>query len=291
MPVSRPGPPEPRLSTVGSSVCTADWLALREPADAAARSPALAERLRRALSGANISSPAGPLIVHDLGCGTGSMGRWLAPRLAVPGTPRRQHWLLHDRDAATLARAATSLPGGVATSVRPGDLARLDLVRDGGPAVVVASALLDVLTAPVAARIAEQAVAAGAPTLLTLSVVGQVSFDPVHPLDAVLAAAFDAHQRRRGLLGPDAVAVTAREFRRRGARTLTAASPWRLGPDRAELTAEWLRGWVGAACAQLPRLTPRAADHLGLRLDQLAAGRLRVTVGHADLLAIPGEGT
>lgn len=289
MPVPRPGPPRlttagPRLSTVGSPVCGSDWLALREPADAAARSATLAERLQRVL-------PAGPLLVHDLGCGTGSMGRWLAPRLAGPGSQRTQRWVLHDRDAVTLARAAASLPAGVTVAVRPGELARLDLVRDGGPAVVVASALLDVLTEPLAEHIAEQAVAAGAPALLTLSVVGQVSFDPVHPLDATLAAAFDAHQRRRGLLGPDAVAVTARAFRRRGARTLTATSPWRLGPDRAELAEEWLRGWVGAACAQLPRLTPRATDLLARRLDQLADGRLRITVGHADLLAVPGEGT
>ena len=61
---------------------------LREPADAAARSEELAERLRA-------TSPAGPLMIHDLGGGSGAMGRWLAPRLPGP-----QHWVVHDRDEA-----------------------------------------------------------------------------------------------------------------------------------------------------------------------------------------------
>ncbi|HEY5033165.1 MAG TPA: SAM-dependent methyltransferase, partial [Actinomycetes bacterium] len=51
------------------------WLALREPADAAARAADLVERLARQL-------PAtGRRVIHDLGCGTGAMGRWLAPLL------------------------------------------------------------------------------------------------------------------------------------------------------------------------------------------------------------------
>ena len=38
-----------RLSTPGSPVCTPDWLALREPADAAARDPELAALTAEAL--------------------------------------------------------------------------------------------------------------------------------------------------------------------------------------------------------------------------------------------------
>ena len=71
---------------------TPEWLALREPADAAARSVELVERLRARLVG----SPE--LVIHDLGAGTGSMGRWLAPLLPGP-----QHWVLHDRDVDSAA--------------------------------------------------------------------------------------------------------------------------------------------------------------------------------------------
>ena len=63
--------------------------------------------------------PAGPAPrrcgVHDLGSGTGSMARWLAPRLPGP-----QHWVLHDRDAGLLARAAGTLPRRRCTAEGPG---------------------------------------------------------------------------------------------------------------------------------------------------------------------------
>jgi hypothetical protein len=63
------------------------WLALRESADAAACGIDLVEQLRHCL-------PADrPVRVHDLACGTGSMLRWLAPRLPGP-----QHWICHDLD-------------------------------------------------------------------------------------------------------------------------------------------------------------------------------------------------
>ena len=71
------------------------WLALREPADAAARAPDLVHSLRP------YHPETGPRLIHDLGCGTGAMGRWLAPLLPGP-----QHWVVHDRDADLLEVAA-----------------------------------------------------------------------------------------------------------------------------------------------------------------------------------------
>ena len=76
-----------------------EWLQLREPADAAARSAELAERLGRHLA------TAGRLVIHDLGGGSGAMGRWLAPRLPGP-----QHWVVHDRDADLLELAVADGP-------------------------------------------------------------------------------------------------------------------------------------------------------------------------------------
>ena len=93
-----------------------DWLALREPADAAARSAELAERLGRHLPA------AGRLVIHDLGGGSGAMGRWLAPRLPGP-----QHWVVHDRDEDLLALALADPPdaAGVTVEARRSDVARL----------------------------------------------------------------------------------------------------------------------------------------------------------------------
>ena len=73
---------------------SADWLALREPFDAAARTSALVAELRAHL-------PRGtPLEILDLGCGAGSNLRHLAPLLGGP-----QRWRLADHDA-TLLQAA-----------------------------------------------------------------------------------------------------------------------------------------------------------------------------------------
>src|SRR5437667_8120855 len=83
-----------------------DWLALREPADAAARSASLTRRIATEIECHR------PLRIVDLGAGTGSNVRYLTSRL-----PRPQHWLLVDRDTALLegARGRTSMAGAVET--------------------------------------------------------------------------------------------------------------------------------------------------------------------------------
>lgn len=265
-----------RLSTPGSPVCTPGWLALREDADAAARSTDLAELVRDHLGN-------GPLVVRDLGCGTGSMGRWLAARLPGP-----QRWVLHDRDPVLLARAASHPPAGATVETVCGDLNHADLA---GTSLLTASALLDLLTVEEIDALAAACVAAGCPALLTLTVAGRVEFDPPEPLDAAFAAAFDAHQRRRvdgrSLLGPAAGAAAVDAFFAHGATVELRPSPWRLGPADAALLEEWLRGWIDAACVQQPELARAAPAYLHRRLDALAAGELRVSVGHVDVLAIP----
>ena len=262
------------------------WLALREPADAVARAPDLVERLGRAL-------PAtGRRVIHDLGCGTGAMGRWLAPLLPGP-----QHWVVHDRDTDLLVLAAADLPGPAAdgaavtveakhsdiTRLHPGDLADATLIT--------ASALLDLLTKDELAGLVSVCAGAGCAMLLTLSVVGRVDVTPADPLDPRVAAAFDAHQRRtteRGrLLGPDAVARAGEELGRLGVEVLVRPSPWRLGASQASLAAEWFTGWVRAACEQQVELAAETDAYTRRRLAQATAGQLAVTVDHADLLVLP----
>ncbi|MDI5978275.1 class I SAM-dependent methyltransferase [Amycolatopsis magusensis] len=255
---------------------SSEWLDLREPADAAARAEELLEPLLERLTA--------PLHIRDLGCGTGSMARWLAGKLPGP-----QHWTLHDRDPALLAEAAGRLPEGVTVSTARGDVTNLSAADFAGTSLVTTSALLDLLTADEVAALATAC--AGVPALLTLSVVGEVELTPADPLDADLTAAFNAHQRRveqgRQLLGPDSVAVAAEAFGRHGATVRLAASDWRLGAAEAALAAEWLTGWVGAAVEQEPALAPAAERYLRERLASCAAGELRVAVRHQDLLVLP----
>ncbi|WP_191872875.1 class I SAM-dependent methyltransferase [Streptomyces filipinensis] len=263
-----------------------EWLRLREGADAVARAEELLDALR--IRSANQPGRTGALTVHDLGCGTGSMGRWLAPRLAGA-----QHWVLHDRDPYLLHFAAVGSPrsaadgSGVTVETRRGDVARLTPDALSGAWLVTASALLDVLTREEVVALADACAGAGCPALLTLSVAGRVELTPADPLDAEIAEAFNAHQRRGGLLGPDAVTAACEAFAARGAAVRVHPSPWRLGPEESALTEQWLRGWVGAAVEQRPELRGRAERYLRDRLAACAAGELRVVVQHSDLLALP----
>ena len=220
-------------------------------------------------------------MIHDLGGGSGAMGRWLAPRLPGP-----QHWVVHDRDADLLELAVADAPADAVTvEARRSDITRLAPDDLAGASLVTASALLDLLTADELARML--APAPGCPMLLALTVVGRVALSPADPLDARIAAAFNAHQRRGGLLGPDAVAAAVEELRGTGAEVLVRPSPWRLDAAHADLTAEWLDGWVAAACEQEPALAAEAGAYRDRRLAQAAAGELAVTVDHADLLVLP----
>ena len=264
---------------------SSDWLALREPADAAARAPALVDLLRPSL-------PADGLEVHDLGCGSGSMARWLDPRLDGP-----QHWVLHDRDEELLVHATADPPAGAAdgaaVSVEPHrcDITRLDPEDLAGADLITASALLDMMTGDELDRLVAACVKAGCPVLVTLSVVGRVDLVPAEPFDASVRDAFNAHQRRTTaagrLLGPDAAQAAVDGFTRLGHRVLVRESPWRLGPSRPALAAAWFTGWLAAACEQRPELEELAGAYARRRLAEAATGSLSVTVHHWDLLASP----
>ncbi|WP_405529348.1 class I SAM-dependent methyltransferase [Streptomyces canus] len=261
-----------------------EWLELREGPDAAARAGDLIDPLRIRL--ANLPGKAG-LVIHDLGCGTGSMGRWLAPRLDGP-----QHWILHDRDPYLLHFAAVASPRSAAdgsrvtVETRRGDVGLLTPDALAGASLVTASALLDVLTREEIETLATACTGAGCPALLTLSVAGRVELTPSDPLDDEIADAFNAHQRRGGLLGPDAVTVACEAFSERGATVRLHPSAWRLGPAESALTAQWLRGWVGAAVEERPELKEPAERYLRDRLEACRAGELKVVVHHSDLLAL-----
>jgi hypothetical protein len=259
----------------------ADWLALREPADAQARAADLLDLVRARV-------PA-PLVVHDLGSGTGSMGRWLAPRLPGP-----QHWVLYDRDPGLLARAAAGLAGATAADGAPvtvetrmRDITRLTPADLSGAGLVTASALLDMLTADEIERMVAACV--GVPTWATLSVIGRVELTPADRLDPDVEKGFNDHQRRtvdgRTLLGPDAVDAAIDAFQRHGMPVVTRPSPWRLGPDRAALSAEWFDGWLGAACEQRPELALLVEEYGRHRRAGIAAGRVTAVIHHTDLLS------
>ena len=115
------------------------WLRLREATDAAARSADLVALVGRLVAGIP------RLVIHDLGCGSGSMGRWLAPLL-----PGRQHWIVYDHDADLLEQAAAEMVdraadgAPVTVETRHRDITRLTADDLDGAGLVTAAALLTI---------------------------------------------------------------------------------------------------------------------------------------------------
>jgi hypothetical protein len=278
---------------------SAEWLALREGFDAAARNVVLANRLAAVL-------PAQPRLL-DLGAGTGSLLRWLAPLIG-----QAQHWTLADADAGLLARAleeiagwaearghgvtadrhglALATPGGVwRVAVRVVDLAR-DVPLDGHDAVVC-SALLDLVSASWVEGLADRL---RAPLLAALSVDGRDTFLPAHEGDAVVRAGFRHDQLRdKGLgpaLGARAPAAVRRALAARGFRVTSAASDWRIPPAAGAMLAALVEGHAEAALRQMPRHADAIADWRAARLRQAADRRLAIRIGHRDSLALPPPG-
>jgi len=274
------------------------WLALREPYDHAARSADFAGRFAAALG------PAPQLI--DLGCGSGSNLRYLAPRIAGP-----QRWLCVDHDAALLHAARTALTdwgaargwpgrgdGDVLALDRPhGEIvvgfALADLARDGLPTRdhvggCIGSALLDLASAAWLTNLANRC--REVPVLMALSFDGRLAFEPEAAADRTVRERFLAHQRSdKGFgpaLGPDAAAYLAEALAAHGCEVALAPADWRLGRADRPLLEAMLEGIVGAAreIARDVALERWATS----RRQQLAAGGLRLTVGHLDLLALPG---
>jgi SAM-dependent methyltransferase len=266
---------------------SSEWLTMREPADAAARSTELVEMIRphQATDGRGTE-------IHDLGCGTGSMARWLAAQLTGP-----QHWVLYDRDATLLTLVATDPPdeasdgAPVTVETRRRDITRLDPGELAGASLITASALLDMMTAEELQRLVAACARPGCAVLITLTVTGRVDLTPADPLDQRVTEAFNAHQRRATgagrRLGPDAVGAALDGFTRLGLDVVVRPSPWRLGPHQSRLAAEWFTGWLAAACEQRPELGAVAPLYARRRLAEAAAGRLSITVHHQDLLARP----
>ena len=108
-----------------------DWLALRGPADARARNPALAARLGAHFAG------RGKLRVLDLGAGSGANLRATAGLIDAS-----QHWVLADNDAALLAHAEPMAKTTV--ELREVDLAAgVAGLFDPAPDLLTASAFFD----------------------------------------------------------------------------------------------------------------------------------------------------
>jgi SAM-dependent methyltransferase len=257
---------------------SAGWLALREPADRAARAALVANGV------AGILAPHPMPVVVDLGAGTGANLRFMAPRL-----PRGQRWRLIDRDLELLALARHRIDGvpGASVSTICADLAPLDphLLKDA--TLVTASALLDLVSDAWLTNLVSQCCAQGAAGLFALSYDGRITCSPADDDDAAIRDLVNAHQRTdKGFgraLGPEAAGRAAALFEAKGYHVVRARSDWRLGEEEADLQRALIEGWARAAAELRPDLALAAAAWRERRLALVAAERSRIVVGHEDV--------
>jgi SAM-dependent methyltransferase len=280
---------------------SAAWLALREPFDRVARSRRLAARLAQTL-------PARPRIV-DLGAGTASLFRFLAPIIG-----RAQAWTIVDADEALLGHAfartvdwaeargwRVTMPGRALLIHTPHGAWRIEALATDfakNPSclpfnahdAVVCSALMDLVSAAWAERLAA---ALRVPFLACLNVDGRDRFRPAHPDDRLVARGFARDMRRdKGFgraMGTAAPVTLARLLTARGFTVATASSDWIIPPIARPMLEAMVRGHAAAAANALPAAAARIAGWEQARLATLARGRLALTIGHRDLLALPAE--
>lgn len=265
------------------------WLALREAADAAARSAGLTQEIAEVLAGATapLSSAASARHVRilDLGSGTGSNLRYLSARLPLP-----QEWLLVDRDPVLLAQAPSER-ADIRIETRQMELGALDdSAIFAGRHLVTASALLDLVSEAWLQRLARCCREAGAVALFALTYNGRSSCSPAEPEDETIRDLMNRHQRQsdKGFgraAGPDAVDYAERAFGAAGYHVRREHSDWVLPPEAREMQRQLMEGWAEAALEVAPDRAAMIGRWLAQRLAHVEAQRSRVRVGHEDLAA------
>lgn len=287
------------------SVPLSDWLRLREPADAAARS----DTLTRAIVAAMPTDE--PTCAVDLATGAGSNIRYLAERL-----PCHQRWLAVDRSVELLRdlreRTAEWASGRGYDAVIDSGTVRLrgpkldclietvetdlgtlsDRLLFAGRHLVTASALLDLVSESWLRALASHCRAAGAAALFTIIYNGRSVCDPVEPEDALVLDLFNRHQKTDKRLGgraagPDAAAVAERCFTDVGYQVRREASDWVLGPGDREMQRTLVDGWAHAATEIDPRHARAIGDWQARRLAHVEAACSRMIVCHDDVAAWP----
>lgn len=267
------------------------WLALREPADHAARNPRIEAMVRAHFAGRT------SLTIVDLGCGTGSNLRALALSL-----PPRQHWHLVDGDTVLLKEARRSLVAWadsareteheialdkdgyrIRVSFECADLTMRDLhFRDIAPDLVTAAALFDLVSLEWLERLVMATARRRASLYAVLNYDSVARWRPEAPLDARIVAAFNRHQRRdKGFgpaLGPTASDAFSALLAQHGYRSWQGDSPWQLGTGDRSLVAALSAGFATAAAEIEPTLADAFATWARERVDAE-----EVTIWHKDV--------
>ena len=263
-----------------------DWLDYREPVDRRSRDQGLLGLLSARLSGK-------PVRVLDLGAGTGSNLRALAPFLGED-----QKWTLVDNDLKLLLSAIRKLnakrissweamieDSGLQIALIERNLAcplRADELQ--GFSLVTASALFDLYSKEAIKDLVDSLAELNIGFYTSLTYNGLQSWEPSHNADDEIIKAFLLHQQRDKGFGPaagsNATAVLIEAFTARGYIVETADSPWILGTADIELL-KLLESGIVQAVRETDEVSTKTLD------DWKSIERTRAMVGHTDLIAWP----
>ena len=278
---------------------SAQWLALREPADHRARDVSLRDQVVHDLDHLARVRP-GAIKVVDLGCGSGSNLRALAPHL-----PATQHWTLVDYDPALLSAAKVALTQWADQTVS--DQGTLVLLKNGKQLSVeflcedLSNNLETVLALPkdlLTAAAFFDLVAASwlerfcgllrSPLYTVLTYNGIEIWQPPEPMDAAMLKAFHAHQQTdKGFgaaAGPNAADVMETLLKARGFAVSTAQSPWKLAAADRNLIEQLA---IGSAGAVLETKQVPVEDVTAWKQSRSVAQTCEI--GHTDLYARPRQ--
>jgi SAM-dependent methyltransferase len=276
---------------------SAEWLALREPADHAARDRDTMKALGAHLSGLNHAT------IVDIGCGTGSNLRATAPLLPVMA----QSWTLVDYDPELLAAARSALATWADTVDERGEELVLtkagktisvdtrvidlnvdvEIITGWRPDLVTAAAFFDLVSVPWITQFVAALARRKLPLYTVLTYDGRSIWTPPHATDEAINVAFHAHQATdKGFgpsAGPSATAILAQAFINAEYDVTLGDSPWMLRPQHdAELICNLADG-IAAAASETGMISDTQ-----IKLWRASHGAdASALIGHLDLFATP----
>lgn len=243
----------------------------------------------------------------DLGAGSGSLFRWLAPIIGGP-----QQWLWLDDDPTLLAHGlhytrvwarrldyrVMPAPDGLVVVTPRGDWCIRTRVHDlhRPPAslpladadAVACSALLDLFPAGWLAALL--GAIAHRPFYAAMSVTAHDRIRPGHRDDALVWRGYvhalrtgPAEPQRLGSAAPPALRALSREH---GLHCAAAASDWIIHPRHQAMLQRMIGFVTGGARLALPQHAHRIGRWERRRRREAAEGRLSLRIRHQDLLVL-----
>jgi hypothetical protein len=280
------------------------WLALREPADHAARSIELLQQLQA------WCAPFDSLNIIELGAGTGSNLRYLMPQLG-----HDQRWLLMDNDARLLNRLPALLDLWVqkhnaaielreahirirhqnfsaTVSTQEINLAtQLDKLNLADTQLLTASALLDLTSVTWLDKLAALSSGCDCACLFALNYNGIIEWQPSLLADRIVTDLLNQHQLgNKGFgpaIGPEAFDYYASHLKKQKKRVVTAQSDWLIEPSMTQLQQAIIDGWAMAAKEQTTDSTDIIDAWFLQRCALIDEADSTLLVGHCDVLALP----